>query len=661
MDLPGARTTMTELTALDVLGEGGVLAQALDHYEKRPAQEEYALAISNAFTNEKNMMAEAGTGTGKSFGYLVPAILHATRKGQCVVVATANIALQEQLNEKDLPFLKEVLPIDFSFGLLKGKNNYICLNQLEHQKKIMFGKGDVEKQIEKWAEITETGDKSELEIEPPSAIWRHYSVTSEECINCELRKGCFSKRARQQVVESDIIVCNYHLLFAHVKVKMDTGMDLVLPEFSILICDEGHKLTDIARSFFGWEMSGSATNRLRKKLLSVIKEAAKAVNKSERLGKQKTLDNMRKDVDQLGKASEKLFKNLERIHGTKRGGTKIRKNILKGAAFINALREAGNDFSLLKEVNYKMDKSDISAECKKKRNLAFKLAEQLEEAEKLEDKMAVYFTEQMGQSKIIKLVKRKIDVASDLRNNLFKDRTSIITSATLAVEGRCSYIKNGMGLGDAKEIIVGSPFDFEKQCAIVVSSQAPNPKEQGYIEKLGKIVEFIIDEMKGRTLGLFTSYKNLNAVRDYLMEHNPNGYTLLCQGDAPKMKLIAKFKEDVSSVLLGTESFWSGVDVPGEALSCLIIDKLPFRSPGDPVWDELCARDENWFWNLAIPAAVIQLKQGCGRLIRRKTDKGVIVILDNRLATKGYGNKFASSLPPMTMIKSLKGMSDFLR
>lgn len=655
-------TEKKDLSVLDVLGEGGVLAQALDYYEKRPAQEKYALAISNAFTNEKNIMAEAGTGTGKSFGYLVPAILYATRTEQRVVVATANIALQEQLHEKDLPFLKDVLPIDFSFGLLKGKNNYICLNQLDHQKKIMFGKGDVEKQIEKWAETTETGDKSELEIEPPPAIWKHYSVTAEECIRCHLKDACFSNRARQQVVESNVIVCNYHLLFAHVKVKMDTGLDLVLPEFTVLICDEGHKLTDIARSFFGWEMSGPATNRLRKKLLSVIKEATKATKKNERFGdKQKTLDDIKKDAERLGKASEKFFKDLEKIHGTKRGGTKIRKNALKVTSFINALRETGTNFHLLRTVGYKAKESDTSAECAKKTKLVFKMVRQLEEAEKVEDRMAVYFTEQMGQSKIIKLVKRKIDVASDLRTNLFEGRTSVITSATLAVEGRCSYVKSGMGLGDASEIIVGSPFDFEKQCAIVLSPKAPNPKEQGYTEKLGKIVEFVVDEMKGRTLGLFTSYKNLNAVRDYLLDYNPNGYTLLCQGDAPKMKLIERFKEDIDSVLLGTESFWSGVDVPGEALSCLIIDKIPFKSPGDPVWDELCARDENWFWNLAIPAAVIQFKQGCGRLIRRKTDKGVIVVLDNRMVTKGYGDKFISSLPSMTMIKSPKGMSGFLR
>jgi len=652
---------MSDNEGTNFFGQNGLLSQHLDGYEERPSQVKYAKAVDKAIRQERNLIIEAGTGTGKSFSYLVPAIAN---RGECrTVVATANIALQEQLVKKDLPFLEKVLPVNFTFGLAKGRNNYLCKNQLDHKskQKEMFDNDPIEKTIKEWAAKTKTGDKIELAVEPPADTWRQYSVTANECIKCSYAKEgeCYAENAKAELASKDIIVCNYHLLCANTRLKIDTGKDLVLPSFNVLICDEGHRFADIGRGFFGWEISEHVIQRLCREILGLVKHAEKGNQDSK-------LDEIKAFVDGLRKAADKFFKRLEQFHGIERGGKRIhKKNAFKIDSMVRNLEGVGDGFIYLKtmvgEVYKKQtDIDNAKAKCQKEKKRCFELIDELRDANELEDTESVYYTDHVGRSKLIKIVKRRIEVGDILWQYLFEPlRSTIVTSATLDSGDNFAYMRKELGLKSAEKMMVASPFNFQKQCLFVLPREASNPQDKEFGNKIGPVIQKVIQESDGRTLCLFTSYRNLNLAKEYLLAKN-NGYNIFCQGDLPRTMLVEKFREDINSVLLGTESFWSGVDVPGEALSCVVIDKLPFRSPGDPVWDELCDRSENWFWELSLPAAIIQFKQGAGRLIRRASDRGVIVVLDERLVTKRYGDTFIDSLPGMNRSRLLNHVGDFL-
>jgi len=647
------------VTIKDVFKTDGILSKQLEGYEPRESQVRLAVAIDKSFTDGDNLAGEGPTGVGKSIAYLVPAILKA-QSGR-TVVATANIALQEQLVKKDLPFLQDVLPVEFDFALMKGRNNYLCKDSFESNSNAQFGfDRDAEgvSEILRWGKETSTGDKSELQVEPPHQVWSKFSVTSDECVGevCPHKAECFANKAREELNSADIVVCNYHLLFAHVKVKAETTKDLVLPEFTYLVLDEAHKTADIARSFFGWDISEFAVNLLLKK----FKDAYRAADKADMLEDGKLSEYQGIDNKVFGMISS-VWSGGVHFHGETQGAKRMKKKgTINCVGLANALFDMSGgfkDFARLDNVDKK-----VKAKLEKASKRARELSEQLEELQALDGVDSVYFTERTGKKKLVRFCKRKINVANDLWEFFSGVDSVIATSATLAVEGSCRYVRNEMGLRESREIILPSPFDYKKQAVMVLSPRAPDPQVEGHTEKVCKVLEFVIKEAQGRTLCLFTSIKAMRMAKEYLDAHNPNGYTILCQGDSPRMKLVDDFKSDTSSVLLGTESFWAGVDVPGEALSCLVIDKLPFKSPADPVWSAICdqAGDE-WFFKHAIPQAVIQMKQGIGRLIRKMTDKGVVIVLDRRLSTKNYGSTFVKSFPPMKRVNTLKGtIKEFL-
>lgn len=641
------------ITIKDVFKTDGILSEKLDGYEPRESQVRLAVAIDNALEHGRNIAGEGPCGVGKTISYLVPSILK-VHKGR-TVVATANIGLQEQLIKKDLPFLQEILPVKFKYALMKGRNNYLCKDALESSSNAQFGM-DIDNEsiqmIVDWSKKTLTGDRSELLVEPVDGVWNKFSVTSEDCVGhvCPFKDECYANMARQALNDADIVVCNYHLLFAHVKTKLETTKDLVLPPFKYLILDEAHKTADIARSFFGWNASEFAVNLLLRKFKDAYKKADKAG-----AIEPDALTTCKKTDQEVHESILQTWDSGRYFHAESIGAKRIqKKGAITCAGISSALEDMGAWFRKLSnmEITDEPGKEKLKQASKRSRDLS----DQFDELGSLSGDESVYFTERSGKRKTVRFCKRQINVAEDLWEFFSGVESVVATSATLAVDGSCKYVRDEMGLKKADEIILDSPFDYKKQALLVVSPNAPNPQQDGHIEKVCKVLEFVIKEADGRTLALFTSNKAMRAARDHLANHNPNGYTIMCQGDAPRSKLVEDFKNETASVLLGTESFWAGVDVPGESLSCLVIDKLPFKSPSDPVWSALCDQaGDSWFFKRAIPQAVIQMKQGIGRLIRNGTDRGIIIILDCRLSTKGYGSTFVESFPPMRKARTLKG------
>lgn len=653
----------------NVFGKDGILAGRYPNYQQRPGQVAMAKEVEAAIAEQNHTVVEGGCGSGKSLSYLVPTILHCAKHKKRAVVCTANIALQEQIYNKDLPQLYEILPVTFQFAMAKGRNNYFCLRARESLREAyaqgdLFGKAQSPQNVSvedcfrfmpeglvdlcKWSQVTETGDRSELKHEPNPEHWSQVSSTADDCLgeSCPHRVDCFAEKRKAGLHDVQIIVTNYHLLMAAVSVRKEAGKDIVLPEFDILICDEAHKMADVARSFFGWNISMSRINRIRTYLQKRLRQALSSLNASQAGRAEKLISELDEIIP--------VFENgIRKIYGEHRDAfrLKVPKTVLS-LVLAERLRDAN---SIFKDIGRQLN-AEAKAECTKYAQRASLLADELLEAHRLDDSKGVYFIERFGKSEGVRLCKRVRDVSGLLRADVYNHtETTIATSATMAIRGNCKYIKHELGLGGARELVVGSPFDFQKQGLLITSGAAPDPQDRDtYPDKVKHVFRAIVDQANGRTMGLFTSYRVMRSVAEFLrgLEFP---YTLLVQGEQPRMELVRRFKEDVSSVLIGTESFWAGVDVPGEALSCLVIDKIPFPTPGDPVLDaiqEACG-DESFF-RVSIPRAVLQLRQGAGRLIRTENDKGVLVILDRRLVTKGYGGVFLQSLPPMRRATSMK-------
>ena len=683
-------------TTKSVFEAGGLLSQKLEGYEPRKSQEKYAQSVEKALSGKYNLAIEGPCGTGKSLAYLVPAIEKVLRlkfdshgfpivddsdssdsdpsnnylgafdnfgkkkkpSGKHVVVATANIALQEQLVTKDLPFLASILPSKFSFALVKGRNNYLCINKLYDyvneppQTNLHWGGVDSfakeeEKKILEWVHLADKGDKNELTFVPSEEAWRKFSSMAEDCLGkrCPFRSQCFANRAKVALQDIDVIVTNYHLLFAAVSARINSGgADVVLPPFRYLILDEAHRVADIARDFFGWELSEFVLYRLASKFAKLIKDI---------------FEDHEDRVERIISSIQVFTSSLGGIYGKSKGALRINKKI-SGLITSHSLLDSLNSIAnVCHDMASNIESDKELAEAEKAEKDCLKIVSQLESLITIDDDNAVYFMEPHGKQGKLRVVKRVLDIGSILWNEMFcKCESSIATSATMAIQGDCGYICREIGMLKGEAVVVDSPFDFKKQAMIVLSDKAPDPTEKDYPVKVADVVAEVIRQAKGRTLCLFTSYRVLNHVSSFLGKEF-EGYRILTQGDAPRMQLVQQFKEDISSVLLGTESFWTGVDVPGEALSALVIDKIPFPTPGDPVLEALSekAGEKNGFWKVSVPRAVLQLRQGVGRLIRRRDDRGVVAILDCRLLTKGYGNIFTDSLPSMARSSSIRNGS----
>lgn len=629
----------------DIFGPHGVMSKAFEGYEPRAGQMALARSVDQAIVDKRHLMAEAPCGVGKSLAYCVPAVYHATQNGRRVAIVTANIALQEQLHTKDLPALAKLLPWRFKHSLIKGRSNYLCVDKWQDEQ---AGSGlkkrksktdrDQYRAIMSWARRTATGDMSELDFTPSPAVWHLFSSTSDECKgqDCRSHFDCFAERAHEEAAGSHVFVTNYHLLFAHLQVRMKTGKDLVLPEFDVVVCDEAHKAADIARDFFGFRITEGSV-RFASRLLG-------------RLG-------LQDEYNAIDTLSVKFFYDLGRFH--KSGAYRIRFRSapqIDWKPLCDALANLRSKFMSEAFGLADPDKADDKAALLRAARTAGKMAADLESAMTLADPEMVYYID--SQDGKLALMGKPIFVAPILTTELFsKTRSVVATSATLVVDGGFAHTVRELGMPDPLTLIVDTPFDFGKQAILVIPENMPDPTHKSFPDAVAEAVEEAIFLADGRTLCLFTSYRNLEAAWARVL--GISKYRILKQGDRPRTALIEEFRKDVHSVLLGTESFWTGVDVPGEALSCVVIDRLPFQTPDDPVLNAISERDEDWFMSYSVPKAVIAFKQGFGRLIRRSTDMGVVVLLDRRIVTKPYGRKFLLSIPDVRRSKKLESIGRF--
>jgi ATP-dependent DNA helicase DinG len=620
--------------AAGVLGVDGPIAKTIAGYEPRPGQVQMAAAIEAALATQKHLAIEAPCGVGKSFAYLVPAIRHAIDTESKVVVCTANIALQEQLMEKDLPVLSRALGGGFTYALIKGIGNYLCLDRFEDAKsdvqELVFSPPEVAawKRLVAWTAGTKSGDVSDLPFTPPDAVWNRVNGVSELCngADCPEFEDCFAMTARRRLRAATVIVCNYHLFFAHLAVKIAAERDVLLPAHSAVICDEAHDMADIARDFFGARFTPYSTNMLLR--------GANVLH-------------LRRVGNHLKTESNEFFR---RVSDYKRSGRY--KNRLREKHFADAadLKRTVSEYrDALGEARHAASDDATADKCAKFDGAAARYVDTLDMFLELDDPNLVCWIDE--DARATRLVARVIDPSPVLREHLFGQTQSVImTSATLATKGDFAFVKRETGGETADERIVPSPFNYREQAVLVVPRVEASPNDPAFAKEIAPHINRIVERLGGRTLALFTSYKNLQVCADAAKS---TGVEILRQGDAPRSKLLEEFRKDRGTALFATSSFWQGVDVPGEALSCLVIDKIPFENPDDPLVAALQERDKQSFQNWSLPRATMLLRQGFGRLIRSKTDRGAVVIFDNRLFTARYGRDILASLPDVEVFRDL--------
>lgn len=615
-----------------------ILPAHMPGYEPREPQIQLAHLVARGLESGQHVTAEAGTGTGKSLAVLIPAVHYAVaqRLGQ-VVVSTGTIALQEQYAHKDVPFLQRVLEdagVHFTAALAKGKSNYVCLSRLDDFSR-MFG-ADPDQQTQRlltWAETTATGDKAELTEEPGTA-WQQICV-DDSCTSskCPLYDQCHYYKAKARWQEADILICNHKLLLTDIA----TG-GFVLPPHTAVILDEAHHLEAEALDVFGAEVSNYRVPVL-------LNEAKKLLPADDQLL-----------ISTARAANADLF---QAVVSGQRGQDRARLQPLTQEFVTEAILSLGAVAHALEAVGE--TKAD---------NLASRAYEIINDLRVVTQPPAGEFVPwvEIARPKVpgeppakIVLHATPTDVASYLRDDLFGAGPVIMTSATLAADGRFDYLRKSVGCPASLEMAVESPFDYQQQGVLFIPRGLPDPKAPDYYPQITPLIEQLLLHTDGRAFVLFTSYRGMHEVYNSLAGRLR--WTVLRQGDAPKAQLLEQFKQDGNAVLFATASFWEGIDVAGEALSAVIIDKLPFPSPGDPVVEAKCEaikrRGGSDFRDYFLPEAIIRLRQGVGRLIRSKTDRGLVAILDSRLLSKGYGRQVIDSLPPFRRLSSLENIGLF--
>jgi ATP-dependent DNA helicase DinG len=661
-----------------LFGERGYLSRAIPHYRPRPGQIAFAEAVDRAIMRRGHLLAEAGTGVGKSLGYAGPASYRAFETGRRVVIVTANIALQEQIVGKDLPLLQRIVPWDFTFALLKGRNNYLCRDRYEAFRRdkatgeIERARHTVEERrqlpiIDDWAHHQveaglglALGDASELPFEPLHNVWRRFSVTSDECkrSKCRYRDECFAIAAAERARGAMVVVTNYHMLFAHIAAYLQTGFDLVINPFEVCILDEAHKAPDIARECFGFKIGAGTIHRIARKLEDELLAA--------------DLDTYTSDFFfRMGELAQNRDRYKARLKGDytpeeMQGWEKLRSALAGASAELERAVQRRNE--LLQQAkddgapDYELDElQDEIGELEILLTRAREIAQSLAMAMAPREHTALVFFLESDDKRRTYVVGRLLHASDALTPGLFEKRVCprncaepgppvavVATSATLATDSSdFHYIAEDLGVPPGYEALVApSPFDWPNQALFCVPRGLPEPNAPEFKDAVASVMDRTIRLARGRTLGLFTSYRVLEHTFDRVRKTcSQMGITLLKQGDAPRTALIAQFKKDVSSVLFGTESFWAGVDVPGESLSVVVIDRLPFPTPDDPILDAIQQTDKEWFAHYSIPRSIVAFKQGFGRLVRSLECKGVVVCCDNRITEKKYGKKFLRSLP----------------
>lgn len=624
--------------------EAGVLSRAIKGFTPRQAQVDMALAVEQVILSKQSLVVEAGTGTGKTFAYLVPALLSEKK----VIVSTGSKNLQDQLYHRDLPAIKKVLASGASTALLKGRSNYLCIERMQQH---CASAPDKDEQlladlvsVQQWEPETQSGDLGDLTaIAEDSLALPYVTSTAENCLgkDCPSFEECYVLKARKKALHADVVVVNHHLFFADLALK-DTGFGELVPDVDVVIFDEAHQLPDIAADYFGESLT---SRQLIELCTDIIKEFRTQLA----------------DARQLGLAADKL-------HGTvldlrlcfpadpSRGNWREK---LKDPMTQQTIQRLHNDLDFLNEViKTNIGRSEVLDHC-------------YDRLTNFQQRLEVLLNlHQPGYSLWYETTKRHFSLkltpltVKEKFGDILKqqDKAWVFTSATLAVDNGFAHYTETMGVEPAQALILPSPFNYQQQALLCVPRYLPEPNDRSMADHIAKLALQVIEANQGRCFFLFTSHRMLNAVTERL--NGRTMYPLLVQGTTSKRLLLQQFSQYGNAVLLATGSFWEGIDVRGNSLTCVVIDKIPFASPDDPMLQarmEDCKREgKDPFSHIQIPQAVITLKQGVGRLIRDEKDKGALIICDNRLVTRQYGATFVKSLPDMHRTRDISAVCEFL-
>jgi ATP-dependent DNA helicase DinG len=635
-----------------IFSENGLLSKA-QNFEFRPQQQEMAVAVARALEEDRHLVVEAGTGVGKSLAYLVPAVLFALEQHKKAIISTHTINLQEQLLHKDIPILKKVLPVEFEAALMKGRQNYICPRRLERalqsSKELFTGPETNELQrIAEWASKTRDGTLSDLSIEPDPKVWAQVCSEAHICTQktCGQNPRCFYQQARKRLLAADVIVLNHTLLFMLLgspdeQAERESGY--LFPD-DFIIFDEAHTVEQVASKQIGIGVSQyglrSTIQRLynvrtRKGLFTVMRDAEGVRLAAELIDDVEKFFDAVESKSDFRKGREFRVRDVDLVSDTITG-----RLVALQARITEVVKRTDDDII----------KAELQEFARRIRDAREGIAIFLEQAAP----QHVYWVERTGKTaQFLSLNAAPIDLAPVLRRMIFRDNCCcVMTSATLAV-GRAdlAYFRERIGATEAQPLQLGSPFDFQKQMKIFVVQKMPDPRDAGYHKELERWIAHFVEKTDGSAFVLFTNYRDMQQLAGEMQKSFvEQGMNLLVQGGgAPRTKLLEQFKSTPRSVLFGTDSFWGGVDVPGEALSNVIITRLPFAVPDTPLIEaklELVQeRGGDAFTEFSLPEAILKFRQGVGRLIRTKTDRGIVVILDNRIVTKPYGRAFMQALP----------------
>ena len=636
------------ITMADVFGRDGMLAGRLRTYEYRGSQLEMAEIAEEAFKQHSHALIEAGTGTGKTLAYLIPAI----RSGRRVVISTATKSLQEQLFSKDVPFIQKHFAPDLRVALMKGRGNFLCRQKvhLMDGQPVLKGIDEIDwfQQIKEWAKLTETGDRAELTFLPDdSELWGRLDARRDTCSGqkCPEFQNCFLTRMHQRAHEADLIIVNHHLFFADLAIRQD-DFGSILPEYSAVIFDEAHEIEDVASDYFGRQVSSYRFEELARDsehTLLLLQQGAPEVHKAVVLMRERYRSFFGAFPEREGRFPFDPPERAGFLEQNRKAYDELSSSVKRLETEISALASRPEEL-----IGIARRAAEI------RRELAFLLESQ--------ERNYVYWFERRGKG--IFLAATPIDVSEILRERLFEQfDTVLLTSATLAVGGRFEFLRQRLGIQAAKERVLPQEFDFHSQAMLYIPKSLPDVRNPAFTARAADEIAALLGISQGRAFCLFTSYAQMREIHERVSQKV--AFPLLLQGTAPRSVLLERFRSTSNAVLFATSSFWQGVDVPGQQLSCVIVDRLPFAVPSDPiVAARVRALEEdgrNAFAEYQVPEAVLALKQGFGRLIRSKSDRGILAILDNRIRRMQYGRIFLESLPDYTTTQDLAELEHFMQ